>query len=102
MSKRQLSGWRFQSCAPAKMSALVARLRFRGVTEHRKPWFDAQCLGGVEGSTSPELWVIASTTAVTRLRRYRARGILGLRVIDGHPEKAARHAASREFILRAV
>ena len=102
MSKGQRTGRRFRSRAPAKITLLVARLRSRGVTEQRKPWFDAQCLGGIEGSTSPKLWGIASMMAVTRLRRYRGKGILGLRVIDGQPDKASRHAASREVILCAV
>ena len=102
MSKRQRTGRRFRSRVPAKIAALVARLRSRGVTEQRKPWFDAQCLGCVEGSTSPELLAISSATAVTGLRRYRGEGILGQRVIDGQPDKAARHATSREVIFCAV
>ena len=102
MSNRLRASRRFQSRALAKIAALVARLRSRGVTEQRKPWFDAQCLGCVEGSTSPELLAISSATAVTRLRRYRGGGILGLRVIDGQPDKASRHAASSEHNLCAV
>jgi hypothetical protein len=102
VSKRQRTGRRFRSRAPAKIAALVARLRSRGVTEQRKPWFDAQCLGCVEGSTSPEVLAISSAKAVTRLRRYRGEGILGQRVIGGQSDKASSHAASREFIFCAV
>jgi hypothetical protein len=73
----------FRSRAPTKIAGLVARLRSRGGRGHRKPWFDAQRLGGVQGATSPEKWVIYLATAATCLRRFGGRGILGQRVIDG-------------------
>ena len=101
MAKRQRSSWRFQPRALAKIATLVARLRFRGVTEQRKPLLCAQCLGCVEGATSPEMLAISSAWAGTRLRRYLAGGILGWRVIDGQSDISSRSEASLYAILCA-